>query len=100
MPAATADGILVVRASSSTAVTFRVGRERRSVCVRGGVEPHLLINTDGEAAIAAVETDVAGVIEAAADAAGGSGLGHGRRGYARFETDTTDAFVDAVRGAL
>jgi hypothetical protein len=88
------DGLLVARVDGPVAPVARLIRDCRSP------EPTVLTVSDGEAAIAAVEIDVAGVIETAADAAGGSGLGHGRRGYARFEAATTDAFVDTVRGAL
>jgi hypothetical protein len=88
------DGLLLARVDAPVAPVARLVRDFRSP------EPVVLAVNGGEAAIATVETDVAGVIETAADAAGGSGLGHGRRGYARLEADTTDAFVDAVRGAL
>jgi hypothetical protein len=88
------DGLLLARVDGPVAPVARLFRDFRSP------EPIALAVTDGEAAIAATETGVADAIEAAADAAGGSGLGHGLRGYARFETDTTDALIDAVRGAV
>ncbi|MFB6228085.1 MAG: exonuclease RecJ [Halobacteriales archaeon] len=87
------DGLLVAHVDGPVAPVARLLRDFRSP------EPTVLAVDDGEAAIAATETDVAGSIEAGADAAGGSGLGHGRRGYARFEAGATDALVDAVRGA-
>jgi len=86
------DGLLLARIDGPVAPVARLLRDVRSP------EPVVLAVGGGEAAIAAVTQDVARVIETAADAVGGSGLGHGRRGYARFDADATDAFVDAVRG--
>jgi hypothetical protein len=86
------DGLVVARVDGPVAPVARLLRDFRSI------EPVVLAVSEGEAAIAAVESDVAGVIEPAAEAAGGSALGCGARGYARFDPGETDAFVDAVRG--
>jgi hypothetical protein len=87
------DGLLLARIDGPVAPVARLLRDFRSP------EPTVLAISDGEAAIASTETDLAGSIETAADAAGGSGLGHGQRGYARFGADATDVLVDAVRRA-
>ncbi len=86
--------LLLARVDGPVAPVARLLREF------GSPESTVLAVGDGEAAIATTESDVAVSIEAAADAAGGSGLGYGRRGYARFAPDATDALVDAVRGAV
>ena len=86
------DGLVVARVDGPVAPVARLVRDFRSP------EPVALAVADGEAAIATAETDVGESIEAAANAASGSGLGHGNRGYARFAADETATFVDAVRG--
>jgi len=88
------DGLFVARVDGPPAPVARLLRDFRSP------EPVVLAVDDGEAAIAAVDAPVADAVETAAEAAGGSGLGADIRGYARFDPDRTDAFVDAVRGAL
>ena len=88
------DGLTVARIDGPVAPTARLLRDFRSP------EPGVLAVGDGEAAIATVSTGAGDAIEAAAEAAGDSGLGREDRGYARFEPERTDAFVDAARGAL
>ncbi len=88
------DGLLVAGVDGPVAPVARLLRDFRSP------EPTVLAVGDGEAAIATTESDTAGSIETAADAAGGSGLSHGQRGYARLAADATDTLVDAVRGAV
>jgi len=88
------DGLTVARVDGPVAPTARLLRDFRSP------EPGVLAVGDGEAAIATVSTGAGDAIEAAAETAGGSGLGREDRGYARFEPGRTDAFVDAARGAL
>lgn len=88
------DGLFVARVDGPVEPVARLLRDFRSP------EPVVLAAGNGEVGIAAVAGPVDESIEAAAEAVGGSGLGRGRRGYARFDPGTTEAFVEALREAL
>jgi hypothetical protein len=88
------DGLVVARVDAPVVPTARLIRDFRSP------EPAALAVGEREAALAATGDGAGRTVEAAAEAAGGSGLGREHRGYARFDPGKTDAFVDAVRGAL
>jgi len=88
------DGLVVACVDGPVAPVARLIRDFRAP------EPVVLAASEDEAAIAAIDRDVAEVVETAAKAVSGSGLGGGRRGYARFAAAERDAFVEAVREAL
>lgn len=86
------DGLLVARVDGPVEPTAQLLANYRSP------EPIVLAVSDHEGAGAAINQSIGSAIERAADAAGGSGLGRGQRGYGRFESAET--FIDMVREAL
>lgn len=86
-------GLLVARTDGPVEAVARLLRDCRSP------EPAVLAVAEGEAALATLDAP-ADPIERAADEAGGSGLARDNAGYARFDAERTDEFIDAVREAI
>ena len=98
------DGLLVARTEGPVEAVARLLRDFRSpepavlAMCRGDVADG---EDDGTTEAALATTDApADPIEAAAEAAGGSGLARGTTGYARFDPEREDDLVDAIRGAV
>ena len=87
-------GLAVARVDGPVEPIARLFRDFRSP------EPVALALSEGEAAIASVEEPVGPALETAVESVGGTGLGHGRTGYARFDPGNEEALVDALREAV
>lgn len=88
------DGLVVARVDGPVEPTSRVLRDFRSP------EPVVLAVADGEAGVAAHDQAIGGPLATAAEAAGGSALSRGTRGFATFDADREEAFIEAFREAL
>lgn len=88
------DGLVVARVDGPVEPIARLLRDFRSP------EPIVLAVDDGQAATAARDDGVGGALATAAEAAGGSALSRGSEGFARFDADREEAFIEAFRGAL
>lgn len=86
-------GIVVARADGPVGTVARLLRDFRSP------EPVVLTLSGGEAAAAAVDRDVDGLLRAATSAGGGECIGRGPTGFAR-DIEDREAFVAALREAL
>lgn len=86
-------GVLVARTDGPVAAVARLLRDYRSP------EPAVLAVGPGQAAAASLDAAVDAPLAAAAEAAGGSSLGRGTHGFATFDADRTERFVDAFREA-
>lgn len=88
------DGLVVARVDGPVEPIARLLRDFRSP------EPIVLAVADGEAAAAAQDTAVGGALATAAEAAGGSALSRATRGFARFDAEREEAFIEAFREAI
>lgn len=88
------DGLVVARVDGPVEPVARLLRDFRSP------EPVVVTVNDGAAGVAALEASIGGPLATAAEAAAGSALSRGTHGYAQFDADREEAFIEAFRGAL
>ena len=88
------DGLVVARVDGPVEPVARLLRDFRSP------EPVVLAVADGEAGVAAYDQAIGGPLATAAEAADGSALSRGTRGFARFHAEREEAFIEGFREAL